>query len=66
MKNLILFTTKYGSVEKCSNLLKEQLDGETRIVNLKRDAVPNLQEFDNIILGGSIIAKLAGAVNQQE
>jgi menaquinone-dependent protoporphyrinogen oxidase len=54
MKNLIIFTTKYGSVEKCSKLLKEKLNGETTIVNLKKDPVPNLQDFDNIILGGSI------------
>lgn len=54
MKNLIIFTTKYGSVEKCSNLLKEKLNGDTTIVNLKKDPVPNLQDFDNIILGGSI------------
>ena len=54
MKNLIVFTTKYGSVEKSSQLLKEKLHGETTIVNLKKDSVPDLQDFDNIILGGSI------------
>lgn len=56
MKNLIVFTTKYGSVEKSSQLLKEKLQGETTIVNLKKDSVLDLQGFDNIILGGSIYA----------
>ena len=54
MKNLIVFITKYGSVEKSSQLLKGKLQGETTIVNLKKDSVPDLQDFDNIILGGSI------------
>lgn len=54
MKNLIIFTTKYGSVEKCANLLKEKLNGETVIVNLKNGTVPVLDDFDNIILGGSV------------
>ena len=54
MKNLIIFTTKYGSVEKSVNLLKEKLNGETTIVNLKKETVPNLDDFDNILLGGSI------------
>ena len=54
MKNLIIFTTKYGSVEKSANLLQEKLNGETLIVNLKKDTIPNIDAFDNIILGGSV------------
>ena len=54
MKNLIIFTTKHGSAEKCSTLLQQKLDGETTVVNLKKDVVPDLEEFQNIILGGSI------------
>ena len=54
MKNLIIFTTKYGSVEKSANLLKAKLNGETTIVNLKKNTVPDINNFDNIILGGSV------------
>lgn len=54
MKNLIIFTTKYGSVEKSANLLKEKLNGETTIVNLKKETVPDIDAFDNIILGESV------------
>jgi len=54
MKNLIIFTTKYGSVEKCARLLAKELNDETVIVNLKTDTIPELAEFDKIILGGSI------------
>ena len=54
MKNLIIFTTKYGSVERSANLLQEKLNGETTIVNLKKETVPNIDAFDNIIMGGSV------------
>ena len=54
MRNLIIFTTKYGSVEKSANLLQEKLNGETTIVNLKKETVPSIDAFDNIILGGSV------------
>ena len=54
MKNLIIFTTRYGSVEKSANLLQEKLNGETTIVNLKKEAVLDIDAFDNIILGGSV------------
>ncbi len=54
MKNLIVFSTKYGSVEVCAQKLQHQVDGETTLVNVKTDPIPNLQEFDTVILGGSI------------
>ena len=54
MKNLIIFTTKHGCVEKCSTLLQQKLHGETTMVNLKKDVIPDLEGFQNIILGGSI------------
>lgn len=65
MKNLILFTTKYGSVEKCAKLLAQELEGETTIINLKTDTIPELNEFDKIILGGSIyIGKTQSAISK--
>ena len=54
LKNLIVYTTKYGSVEKSSKKLKEHLQGETTIINLKTETVPDIRDFDRIILGGSI------------
>jgi menaquinone-dependent protoporphyrinogen oxidase len=54
MKTLIIFATKYGSVEKCANILKEKLDGDVEVVNIKTDPVPDLGGFDNVIIGGSI------------
>lgn len=54
MKNIIIFATKYGCAEKAANLIKEKLEGQTLLVNIMKDAVPSLDEYDTVILGGSI------------
>jgi menaquinone-dependent protoporphyrinogen oxidase len=54
MKTLIIYGTKHGSAEKCSKLVRDKLQGEVVIVNIKKDSVPDLNLFDNIIIGGSI------------
>jgi menaquinone-dependent protoporphyrinogen oxidase len=54
MKTLIIYATKHGSAESCSKLLKSKLTGEVEIVNIKKDAIPDLSAFDKIIIGGSI------------
>ena len=54
MRSLILFATKYGSVEKCAQFLKEKLTGEVDVVNIRKDKIPALDMYDTVILGGSI------------
>ncbi len=54
MKNCILFTTKHGSTEKASLLLKEKLNAETDIINLKDVKKPDISDYDTVILGASI------------
>lgn len=54
MNSIIIYTTKYGSVEKVAEMLKSKLNGTVRLVNLTKDQAPNLSEFDTVILGGSI------------
>jgi menaquinone-dependent protoporphyrinogen oxidase len=53
MKTLILFSTKYGSVEKTARLLAGKLEGDTVIRNIN-EGPPELDGYDNIIFGGSI------------
>jgi len=53
MKNLIVYATKHGTVKKCAEMLKEKLNGETVLANVK-EALPDLEDFDTVILGGSI------------
>ncbi|MCJ7689562.1 MAG: flavodoxin domain-containing protein [Clostridiaceae bacterium] len=54
MKTLIIYASKHGCTEKCSNILKDKLNGEVKIVNIKKDSITEITEFDNIIVGGSI------------
>jgi menaquinone-dependent protoporphyrinogen oxidase len=54
MKTIIIYASKHGSAEKCSELLKGKLHGEVTIVNIKKEATPDITSFDNIIVGGSI------------
>lgn len=54
MKTLIVYGTKHGSTEKCSQLLKNKLQGDIVAINIKKDTMPDISLFDNIIVGSSI------------
>ncbi|MTI81572.1 MAG: flavodoxin [Firmicutes bacterium] len=56
MKTAIIFASTHGTTEKLSQLLSEQLTGEVQLVNLKKKTKVILDEFDAIIIGGSIHA----------
>ena len=52
MKTIIIYATKYGTVEKAARKLKEHLQGEVEIVNVKSN--PEFTGYDTVILAGSI------------
>lgn len=54
MKNLIICSSKYGSTEECAQLLKEELIGQTNIVNLMNSKKLELSNYENVILGAPI------------
>ncbi|CBZ02912.1 flavodoxin [Clostridium botulinum] len=54
MKTLIVYGTKHGTTEKCSKFLKDKLSGEVIIINIKKENMPDITTFNNIIIGGSI------------
>jgi len=56
MKTLIAYCTTHGCTEKTANELKVHLDNDATLCNLKKDEIPNLNDFDRIIIGGSIHA----------
>nr|WP_321358640.1 flavodoxin domain-containing protein [uncultured Draconibacterium sp.] len=56
MRTLITYCTTHGCTEKTATELKQFLGGEVLLVNLKKEAVPDLSSFDRIIIGGSIHA----------
>ncbi len=62
MKNLIVFYSKYGAGEKCVEIMKSAISGETTAVNLRDGQAPELDGFDRIIIGSSIHA---GRINKK-
>ncbi|HHS49919.1 MAG TPA: flavodoxin [candidate division Zixibacteria bacterium] len=56
MSTIIIYATKYGSVEKCAKMLAEKIGGDVRLVNIEKDDAPCLECAENVIIGGSIYA----------
>jgi menaquinone-dependent protoporphyrinogen oxidase len=54
LKTIILFATKYGSVENALAILRPKLIGDVRQVNIMKENAPSLNEYDQVIIGGSI------------
>lgn len=54
MKTLIIYATKHGSVENAVNALQEKITGEVRLINIMIEDPPSLEEYESVILGGSI------------
>ncbi len=54
MKTLIIYATTYGYTKECVEELKELINGEVIVSNIKTDKVPLLEEYDSVIIGGSI------------
>jgi menaquinone-dependent protoporphyrinogen oxidase len=56
MKTLIVYATQHGCTQKISEQMKDYLGGDVTLKNLKKESVPSLQNYDRIIIGGSIHA----------
>ncbi|WP_404328815.1 flavodoxin domain-containing protein [Mesobacillus maritimus] len=56
MKTLIIYATKYGSVEHVAVILGRKIEGDVCSVNISTGKVPSLEDYHAIILGGSIYA----------
>jgi menaquinone-dependent protoporphyrinogen oxidase len=54
MKTLILYMTHHGTTRKVVDYLKNKLGPDTHTFNLEKVKTPDLTEFDNVIIGGSI------------
>jgi len=53
MKTLILYATKYGAAREIAKRIAEKTDGAV-IHDLKEGKIPDLAEFDCVIIGSSI------------
>jgi menaquinone-dependent protoporphyrinogen oxidase len=57
MRVLVIYTTSHGTSEKVANQIIDAIYAEHKqVCNLKKNKVPNLKEFDTIIIGSSIHA----------
>lgn len=54
MKTIIIYSSTYGYAKDCASELSKQLKGEVLLVNVSTDKIPSLNEFDNVVIGGSI------------
>jgi len=54
MKTLILYASTYGYTQECAATLSRNLAGDVRLVNIGKDPVPSLEEYDTVLIGGSI------------
>jgi len=55
MKTLILYASKYGAAGEIANRIAEKMP-EATICNLKKSEIPQLSNFDCIIIGSSLYA----------
>lgn len=54
MKTIIIYSSTYGYAKDCASELLKQLKGEVTLVNVSTDKIPPINEFDNVVIGGSI------------
>jgi menaquinone-dependent protoporphyrinogen oxidase len=56
MKNLIIYATKHGTTEKCAKKLAAYLHGNTTLLNIDKEKLTDINNYDTVIVGGSIHA----------
>jgi len=56
MKTAVVFASSHGTTEKAAEMLKEKLQGEVELIDLKKNSNPDIEGYDAVIIGGSIHA----------
>ncbi len=54
MNTLIIYTTRHGCTEKCAIKIKDMLQDQAGLINLKKTKFVDISNYDTIIIGGSI------------
>ncbi len=54
MKTLIVYATSHSCTEKIILQMKGYLGGDVTVINLRKQIVPSLKEYNRIIIGGSV------------
>ncbi len=56
MRVLIAYATKYGTTASIAGRVRDQLPGQVDLVNLKMTPDPPVDQYDVVLVGGSIYA----------
>lgn len=57
MKTAIVFISKHGSTAKVAKMLSENFhEDDVQLFDLKENRLPEIDDFDNVLIGGSIHA----------
>ncbi|WP_292598841.1 flavodoxin domain-containing protein [Mesotoga sp. UBA6090] len=51
MKTAIIYATRSGTAENCSQKLSDMLAGESTVINIKKVSSPDLSGYDAVIVG---------------
>ena len=54
MKTLILYYSKYGTTEKCANMLAEKINEGADILSYKERKHADIDNYDTVIIGGPV------------
>ncbi len=54
MPTLVVYASRHGCTEACTNLLAGKLPGPVTVVNLEKEKVPAPDAYDTVLIGGSI------------
>jgi len=65
LKTIIIYATKYGSTKKSSELLAHKIGGETVVVDVNKNIIPQLNGFDKIVIATSIKMGMADKMIKQ-
>lgn len=56
MKSVIIYSTKHGTTQKVAEMISQMAKEKPELINLKKVKDVNLDNYDRIIIGGSIHA----------
>ncbi len=56
MKTAIVFSSKYGTTQKCAEFINEELNEKAEIINLDKQECQHLGNYEVILIGGSVYA----------
>lgn len=64
MKTVIVYSSRYGSTEKCAGALAQKLGGSADLFNLKAKKAIDLSRYDRVIIGSPVyMGKLLSEVS---